>query len=246
MIKVSSASSKKKNNKKKSKENSNKRDTAKNKKKAVDSSTSKKGTKTKAIKNKNDDEVIVKELEDSENKFVYYLMLVITIISILFISFVIFLYIQHKDTNVYKGVIFYKYQYKEGNITYNLEFRYPPQELAKNLSMIPEVKYNLENTVNVTFSFGKYKLRDNANISVAAVSLAQIVKTILHTSVKATNLSQFNCSTANRLNKVITFNPYAKKDVVYWETPYCLRINGTSSGDIVYLSNLVIYKILNE
>ncbi len=184
--------------------------------------------------------------EDIQVEWYYYFIVFLIIFSIIFGGYYLLSLILEGKEIKNDNISFYNYKYKVGNVTYNIEFRYPIKELEKNLSEIPSVRLKFLNSIKVVFSFDEYNKSDNGRVTVASLQLMQIIKEVFKTNVVANSTSVLDCPNATLKNKIVTFNPYSEKNVVYWENPYCLRINATNSSNLIYMTNRVMFKAITE
>ncbi len=185
----------------------------------------------------------MRKKKDDEPEWYHYIVALGILLAIVFgIFYIVNLLNTHKAE-----AIFYPYKYKIGNVTYNIMFRYPHKELENNLSQAPPVKYQFLNTLKVTLSFQNYSTpEDNKLVSLAGIQLGEFLRDVLHLNILVNTTKNIDCQNATMYNYVVTFNPYSKSNKIYWENPYCLRINATNSKNIVFLSNLIMYKAVKE
>jgi len=144
----------------------------------------------------------------------------------------------------------FPYEYKVKNITYNIEFNNPIDQIESSNIYIQPNKLDVLNTIEFIFSLDKYNGTDNGYVAISATKIANLFKVVYKFSYDANKnfkqFNSFNCQNATTKNKVITFNPYSNENAVYFTNNSCIEVNAKSAKDMLLVSDAFIYSMIKN
>jgi hypothetical protein len=198
-------------------------------------------------------------IENEEPELKHYLIVILIFILVgftIFGCFKVYEYYETKDRhdNLEDR---YKYPYKIGNVTYNIEF-FSPFEKIKELNYPIEVsKLDLLNTIDFRIVHLNYTLEERQkdfgyNVGKASSRIVGFLNQIYFFSFKIEkNLgfysNQLNCSNSTLKNKVIIFNPKANTNKIKYSLQNgCIEFLSKSPEEMVYLGDAFLYKFIKE
>lgn len=153
----------------------------------------------------------------------------------------------NKTVNVNETFI---YEYKKGNVTYNVHLGTSQTELEKyNFSIEPN-RYDVLNTLNFRFSFDEYNGSDNGQVSMAAIKLRRFLSTVynfkfdINSSFHSTQ--NITCDNSTSSNKVVTFNPRASESGVFLDSNGCVSINSTQPNLLPFVVDSFMIEIMES
>lgn len=224
-----------------------------------------KKTSKKAVKK---DEVKPEEIEHEvlqptkvdeggdEPSWYHYLFVIVVFLSFFFMIYVGFEVYEDFTTpevpelNTTLPTTTYKYPYVVGNITYNLFFFYPIDELNEFDHPVEPTKFDLLNSRNITFAYDEYVGTDNGKIAASSTKLRRFFELVYVMDFGPENfarINESNCTTSTSNNKVITFDPYTNETGVFYDrTTGCVEFKGQNGDEIVKLIDKLMYELTEQ
>ena len=141
------------------------------------------------------------------------------------------------------------YDYKVGNITYNLEFHNTFDYIERHNIIVEVTKENIWESRNITFAFYEYNGTDNRYVSTASVKFMKLLKYVYNINFDDTNsfkmISEVNCSTSTVKSKVVVFYPYSDKNGVFYnETNGCIEVLSRTPKEMVLVEDTLMYNLI--
>lgn len=141
----------------------------------------------------------------------------------------------------------YEYKYKVGNVTYNIAFHYPIEDIETfNYPIVP-TKQDLINSINFTFVFKEYNGTDNGKVTVASTKFLRFLRYVYGYRFDEDNFKRFNetsCEDSKPKQKVVIFDPYKNVTIVNYNPENgCIEFDAKSPEDLVKLTDLFIYTL---
>lgn len=208
--------------------------------------------KPKATKKTAEEKGIEEPVVGDEPSWYHYLIVLGVLVGIFL--FFYFGYNYYDDNYVEKpnitSNVTYKYPYTVGNITYNIYFHSPVDDIEKSDYKIQLKKSDMLTTADFTFVFKDYNGTDNGEVSVAAGKLMRFVETVYGFNVSSDDITHFNettCANSTTLEKVVVFDPYKNENGVFFERKTgCIKVYTDAAHKQVEVIDKLIYTMINE
>jgi len=199
------------------------------------------------------DEKIQSTDEDDEPSWYHYLIVILIFVGIFFVFYGIY-YIYEISTNSNSSIgdnVLYMYPYKVGNITYNIYFEKPLQDIKNDNYIVEPSKYDMLNTVSYTLVFMDYNGTDNGEIAKASTKLVSFLKTVYTFSFYNESFIKYpelTCDNSTLTDKIIIFNPYSEKTGIYYNTSNgCIEFLSENNASVmVNLLDKMMYNLVVE
>ncbi len=235
-------------------------------------SSSNQNTKNSEHLEKNEPEVIVTEKEientiekenkkkqtksesDSEPSWYHYasiLAIILVVFGLLYIGFEIF-YENSNPQLILNQNKTYTYPFKIGNVTYNIEFASPIEEVQNSNYPIEFDRMSILNTINFKMAFDNYSQNngtDNGKVAQAASKLTSYLKNLYNMKFSTNSfvmLDELNCSNSTNRNKIITFSPYEQTAGAFMDENGCIEIKARNATEIMYVVDKIMLDLIKR
>jgi hypothetical protein len=224
------------------------------KKTSTKKSPQKKEVKEEISAEVSETEELEKKVEEEPKWYHYATVLGVLVLLFFAVYFGFNYYSSQKsiDLNLSDGPETYLFEYERGNITYNIYFSRPVDELVKmDLSSQPS-KEEVLVTKDFVFALETYNGTDNGQVTKAAVKLMRFFETVYRYDFGASNVVSFEnvtCANSTKDIKVVTFNPYAKEGrngVFFSNADNCLEFVTDEASKQEALVDYFIYRLLTR
>lgn len=211
--------------------------------------------KTEKIKEKNVEKVKPEKvlLEDDEPSWYHYVLVLLVLFgSITLIYFGYEYYDMKKKDNLdnYEPLRdTFIYDYKLGNVTYNLEFHNTFDYIERHNITVEVRKEDIWQSRNITFAFYEYNGTDNRYVSTASVKFMKLLKYVYNINFDETNsfkmVNEVNCSTSTLKSKVVVFYPYSDRNGVFYnQSNGCIEVLSRTPKEMVLVEDTLMYKLV--
>ncbi len=143
----------------------------------------------------------------------------------------------------------YYYNYRVGNVTYNVEIAVPISELRKYEFIIEPTKLDILNTISFKFNTRLYSGEDGY-VSVGAIKLNNVLSRIFFFDFEEEDFYTTNttsCTNATSSHKIITFDiNESVSSGVYYENNNCIRVISTTAKEMPILVDYFVISLLED
>lgn len=190
--------------------------------------------------------------EDDSPSLVHYLIVlgaIVGTILLLYVGFEVYDSFQTKeDLNLDELRSSYIYDHKVGNVTYQVKFSYPFEELESLNYTFDINELDVLNTLSYSLVFHNYSGIDNGYVSVAAskflVSLKQIYYIGFGDIVEYGNLT---CANSTKQRPIVIFEPNENISGIFQdEGSYCIHVKSQGAQEMPKVVDSFIYSLLSE
>lgn len=193
----------------------------------------------------------IQEEEEAEPKLIHYIIVVAILFGIFGIIWAGFeIYDNQTKQPLQNATIQEKYIYKHiiGNVTYNIEFSYPIEEIEKIDYPIEIDRLTMLNKLSLTRVFLDYNGTDNGQVVIMASKFRSFFKGVYHISFRdEQKIENFNCSNSTIQHSAVVLNPYSDRNGVYYnQTNGCINVETTDITQFVILGDKIIYEMIKE
>lgn len=158
-------------------------------------------------------------------------------------------YFLEKQENI-SNLILHNIEYKVGNVTYNLNFRNSREDLKNSNIIIQPTKIDVLNTLRFNFSFLNYSSQDNLEVLKASTLFVRFLGRVYKFQFNSNDFNNFenlNCSLSNNDYKVVVFNPYSKKEGIFFnKSNGCIEFLTNDSKRMNFLVEKFIFELINQ
>ena len=214
--------------------------------------------KEKSTKKEKVENTDIKEETSEEPSWYHYLIVIGVIVGIFFVFYIGFEVYENLNSNNsnpnFSGNSTYsqtfKYPYKVGNITYNLNFYYTTDQLDSFNYTIEPNKLDILNSRNFTFVFKEYNGTDNGRVGLASTKLMRFLRIVYKFDFNPENFvnyGNYSCLNSTRSNKIIVFDPYKESTGVFFNrTSGCINIDGVDADQLVATTDKFMYELTKQ
>lgn len=192
------------------------------------------------------------EGEKSPEPAWYHYLIVLVVLGIIFVGvpYYIYNFTEDEETGPNISRDIYNYEYKQGNITYNLKFDNTLEQINSMQAPIQLKPYHVLNTVDIKYSFMDYNGTDNGKVTRVSTKLKNFLKLVYHFQFDDNDVhrySNLNCTNSTHEKRVVVFNPYANKTGVYLDNDNgCVRILSSNVSNYVLLGDKLLYSLTKK
>ncbi|MCA9486284.1 MAG: hypothetical protein H6500_01045 [Candidatus Woesearchaeota archaeon] len=198
-------------------------------------------------------EIVKESSEESEPSWYHYLIVLFIFACVAGIFYLAFsMYQMHESTQTptTEDPFTYPHAYKVGNVTYNIHFHKPFDELAKLTYPLEVSKIDLLNSRELIFGFSYYNGSDNGQVTTAASMLQSFFAQVYFFSFeKEVNFVRINesdpCLNSTVQNKYLVFQPYSERSGIFY-TPSngCILVEAQSPEELVTVADYWLYNLI--
>lgn len=191
--------------------------------------------------------------DEGESPSWYHYLIILGILVFLVIVAILISewYHQNSEVDLNKSVDLndtYIYEFKKGNVTYNIHLGASTTDLEKYNFSIEPTKYDVLNTLNFRFSFDTYNGTDNGQVSIGAIKLRRFLSTVYNFNFAANSsfysTDELTCGNSTLNEKIVTFNPRASNSGVFLDSNGCMMINSTSPNLLPFVVDSFMVKVM--
>ncbi len=188
-----------------------------------------------------------KDPKDDEPEWYHYVIVLAAFVGFFaIIYFAVDYYDNRNNPEPVNQTLTYLYTYTQGNVTYNIQFHSPVEEISNLNYMIEPTKYDMLNTVTFRVSFMEYNGSDNGEVSVGATKLIAFLKRVYFVNFPVERFvlyNETNCSASSLSNKVIIFNPYTQENEVLMDSNGCIEVNSAGAENFISVVDKFLYEL---
>lgn len=146
------------------------------------------------------------------------------------------------------SLILYNYPYKVGNVTYNIKFHSPVDEIVDMDYVVEPTKIDVLNTRNFRMVFLEYNGTDNGEVAKGSTMVLSFLKNVYRYKFDNESFAMIgdvNCSDSTVNEKVIVFDPYRNETGVFIDDNGCIEFVSNDSKVMIDLADKFVYNIIN-
>lgn len=201
----------------------------------------------------NEKKVSKKKVEDDEPSWYHYVIVLLVIFGVFGVLYFVFEVYDSNSKVSGKDDLddfakTYNYPYKVGNVTYNIKFDYPVDEIVQGEVLIEPTKLDLLNTVRMHMVFYEYNGTDNGKVTVAATKFYSFFSNVYHMGFgENMMINESSCENSSLKDKVVVFDIYSDRTGVFYdENNGCVRVESEKVEDFVLVLDSLLYSLVKE
>lgn len=195
----------------------------------------------------------VEEIVDDEPSWYHYVIILIVFFGVILGAYFGYEYYDMKkkeNLDNYEPLKeTFAYDYKVGNITYNIEFHNTFDYIERHNVPVELKREDVWSSYNMTFVFYEYNGTDNRYVSTTSVKMMKLFKYVFNMQFNETNsfklASEINCSSSTVKAKVVEFYPYSDRNGVFYnKTNGCVQVLSRTPKEMVLVGDTLLYNFI--